>query len=125
MGTRGDRYVIVELDGSGHRFWYVSLLIHWLDENVVLPDIVLVTTRVAQHRAEWDEFIETNPHAGQLDVILVENPRAALEALVTLSRGRTARLVIPDGDRWLTSLVAATVRLRLKPRGSMLIMRPY
>jgi hypothetical protein len=125
MGTRCDRYVIVELDGSGHRFWYVSLLIHWLVDNVVLPDISLITTHLAQGRPEWDEFMGANLHASRLNVVLVEDPRATMDAIATLQREEMARLVITDGDRWLARLVTAMVIQRLKPRGSILIMRPY
>lgn len=119
-----DRYVIAEVDGSGHRFWYVSLMLRWLALNAASADISLVTTRAAQDLPEWQEFI-AGPHREDVDVVLVESRNASIDIVALLLEGPSAKLVIPDGDQWLGVLAKAAVIRHFRPQGTLLIMRPF
>jgi hypothetical protein len=123
--VRGDRYVIAELIGGGHRFWYVSLMLRWLADNDASADISLVTTRSAQGLPEWDEYIASSPRIGQLNVVLVESAQASINVIAVMLQTPNTKLVIPDGDRWLGVLLAATIKCRFRPKGTLLIMRPF
>lgn len=125
VAGNGDRYVIAELNGSGHRFWYVSLVLRWLAVNDPSAEVTLVTTPSAKNSTEWDAFISNDPLIGWLDVVIVESARAGVDPIATMLARPNTRLVVPDGDVWLRVILAATLRGRIRPEGTLLILRPF
>jgi hypothetical protein len=125
MAGAGDRYVIAELNGEGHRFWYVSLMLHWLARNAASADVCLITTRTARASREWDEFIAGHLEKGRLKVAFVETAHASINTIARMLQSPNAKLLIPDGDRWLGELSLAASRRQFRPVGTLLIMRPF
>jgi glycosyltransferase involved in cell wall biosynthesis len=109
---------IVELNGAGHRLWYVALLLEAAANNGRTTK--LLVGHDVLRRPEWQEYIV--PLLTRLHTAVEVVTASRTEILKRATDGR-ARLVIPDGDRWAGSLLrCALTRGRL--HGSVLRMRP-
>ena len=111
---------IVELDGRGHRLWYVSLLLRHLAQVRPGTSVQLVTGSGVMDSAGWREHIAPWQHVLGTEVASSQKSRRDL-----LLAGVTAGsyLVIPDADTWLVPLLAARFRAVRPLRGSILLMR--
>src|SRR4051794_1656111 len=86
---------IVELNGSGHRFWYVSLLLEAAAEQGLA--VRLTVTPKALQTPAWSEHIEPSLHHSGVEVRVTDESR---REIVRQAMAENRRLVVPDGDRW-------------------------
>ena len=112
-------WVIVEPNGSGHRFWYVHLLLSHLTAAGELGRATVVTTQAATKLVEWDMFL--GPYLGRgLRVVAVDG---STDDCLRAARSTEAFVVFPDGDRLLAA--ATWLALRGRRGSSLLLMRPF
>jgi hypothetical protein len=108
---------IIETLGSGHRLWYVSLLLH---EATNRGEEVTVFTRPDIPDTEaWKVHMGEDSRAS-----IVRTARTSTGVLREAAMEKTSRVIIPDGDRWLTSLAIYSLRYGRSLRGALIIMRP-
>jgi hypothetical protein len=111
---------IVELNGTGHRFWYVSILIRYLSELGLRDSAQLVTRAGARATGAWQIHLDKIALSG-LDVVITEDTRLEI---IRSTLKQHAYLVIPDADQWAWDLVWAGLSARSKIHGCALLMRP-
>jgi glycosyltransferase involved in cell wall biosynthesis len=121
---------VLELNGSGHRWWYVELIARAaLDKG---RRVVVLTSAAACAEASFD--INISPLLTGISIEVVSEHRLAStrDAISVLRRvervtSRTSVLVVPDGDRWLVALVARRIARSFRKPGlcvRLLMMRP-
>jgi hypothetical protein len=112
---------VIELDGGGHRLWYVSLILRGCLTSPAGTPIRLVTRPSVPSLPAWHEHIEPLVAASPVEVITtVASHEEILTGLVP--RGRA--VVIPEGDGWLLPLLRTALLRRRRVQGSLLVMRP-
>ncbi len=122
-GTR--RVAVLESLGSGHRLAYVGRILRSAipargDVSIVVPESVR-----AQQGPEWSSHVGSS--ADGCRVIELRTDREFGRPLLQRAIDVCDELFIPDGDRWLPTLVLdrLTHTARSRTPVALLVMRPY
>ncbi len=115
------RWRIVETNGSGHRLWYVSLLLQRISKLDMSTRVELVSRPGIIDSPSWREHL--GPWSDTFERFNLPEGRFKLGTLRQTARGRM-RIVIPDGDMWLPWFILARFTARRSLAGSLLLMRP-
>jgi glycosyltransferase involved in cell wall biosynthesis len=109
--------LIIEVNGGGHRFRYVSHLIQFD------PTARLLTTREAFQGADFDVYLGGS--AAQISLINTDSPLRVARAAFDLAEEHNCDVVaFPDGDRYLTAIARLLLlRSQRPPRVHLLLMR--
>jgi glycosyltransferase involved in cell wall biosynthesis len=113
------RWLIVETNGTGHRAWYVGLLLRELQRRDQLSQCVIAVPAKALATAEWQMHVDG---LVQSSAYINISERIRVGDLSRLYDDN--HLVITDGDRWLLTLLAIAIRRRGHLRGVVLLLRP-
>jgi hypothetical protein len=116
-----DSWRILEPNATGHRFWYVALLLDHIASAHSEADVVLVTTPDALHQPTWIEHLV--PRSGHGTWRTQTRVQGRLNMLKDAAEAGGA-VVIPDGDAWLPDLLKLRLLGRRQVSGSLLLMRP-
>lgn len=111
---------IVELNGQGHRFWYVSILLQHLNELGLSGSAHLITRLEAKSTETWREHIRAHVESG----LNVETTAESRREIILSTARRGTYLVVPDGDQWAWDLITARASIGPSLRGCILLMRP-
>ena len=112
-------FEIVEISGSGHRLWYVSLLLERAIEQGL--SFRLTISPQAAISSGWTEFVAPLLERFPFDVNVSAKTR---REILSIAARKGTRIVVPDGDRWIGALLASVFRGR-KLAANVLIMRPF
>jgi hypothetical protein len=111
---------ILEPNSSGHRFWYVALLLDEIQRTHPGGKALLVTRPQSLEQPTWIEHLAPRASGGWR-VHTTEESRVEMLRQAALAGDE---IIVPDADAWIPALVFLWFLDRRQMVGAILLMRP-